>query len=340
MSRKGRPQCFLKWAFIAITYILIFTGKSLYADELKPTLIQVEQHSQTDWIVIWKQSKWSTNAGKLRLRYPDGCLEKGGWKRTTHNELKVKTVRIRCTDGVWNKKFELEGLQNTQIDALLRLKSTDKSPITAHLTRKKPSFTTPDLSDQAAKNSFLSYLALGFTHILEGTDHVLFIICLTLLIPGWKKLTITITAFTIAHSITLAANTLGWVTLNPKPVEAIIALSIIFLAKELQSSNRKRATSITQNQPWLVVFLFGLVHGLGFAGALEQIGLPDQDVATALIGFNIGVELGQLMIVIATLLTFNIFKLFNNNGSTALINFVAYSVGSISTFWLIERIFF
>ena len=143
-------------------------------------------------------------------------------------------------------------------------------------------------------------MQLGVEHILTGVDHLLFVLCLILLVPDIRKLLLTVTAFTIAHSITLAAASLGFVNVPTAPVEATIALSIVFLASELLRDPHQRS-DITQTYPWLVAFSFGLLHGLGFAGALAEIGLPHGQIPLALFSFNVGVELGQLAFIAAVL---------------------------------------
>jgi len=138
-----------------------------------------------------------------------------------------------------------------------------------------------------------SYLLFGFTHILGGFDHLLFVLALLILVPNMRILIWTITAFTIAHSITLAAATLGFVNFPQPPVEAVIALSIVFVATEIIHVSQGRP-GLTQRRPWIVAFTFGLLHGFGFAGALTEVGLPEQAIPLALLFFNVGVELGQL----------------------------------------------
>ena len=145
-----------------------------------------------------------------------------------------------------------------------------------------------------------TYLGLGVEHILLGFDHLLFVLALLVLVRGGKRIVLTVTAFTVAHSITLVAATLGWVALPGAPVEATIALSIVFLAREIAMVWRGHA-SLTERMPWLVAFVFGLLHGLGFAGALAEIGLPQNAIPLALLCFNVGVEVGQLLFVGAVL---------------------------------------
>lgn len=182
------------------------------------------------------------------------------------------------------------------------------------------------------------YTMLGIEHILTGVDHLLFVLALLFIVEGRWKLVKTITAFTVAHSITLALATLGFVELPASPVEAAIALSIVFLAAEIIWRQRGQ-DSLTFRQPWLVAFAFGLLHGLGFAGALSEIGLPPSEVPIALLFFNIGVELGQLLFIAVILIVSGLSsRLIQHQGVTSVVRMVTvYSIGTLATYWFIER---
>ena len=143
-----------------------------------------------------------------------------------------------------------------------------------------------------------TYTRLGIEHILTGVDHLLYVLAMLLLVTGWKRIVATMTAFTATHSLTLAAATLGWVQVPQAPVEACIALSILFVAREIVCS-RKGQPGLTEQWPWVVSFMFGLLHGFGFAGALSEVGLPQMAIPVALLFFNVGVEIGQLLFVAA-----------------------------------------
>ncbi|MGF1562111.1 MAG: HupE/UreJ family protein, partial [Geminicoccaceae bacterium] len=183
----------------------------------------------------------------------------------------------------------------------------------------------------------LSYTRLGFEHILEGLDHLLFVAGLLLLVDGAGRLIKTITAFTLAHSITLALATFGYLSLPPKPVEAVIALSIVFLAVEVIKAQRGER-SLMRQAPWLIAFVFGLLHGLGFAGALGDIGLPQGDVPLALVAFNIGVELGQLAFVALFLITVALARRLAVSPGRRATTVGAYGVGAIAGSWFIDRL--
>lgn len=185
-------------------------------------------------------------------------------------------------------------------------------------------------------NAAKRYTVLGIEHILAGVDHLLFVLGLILLVRGWWMLIKTITAFTIAHSITLVLATLGFVNVPSAPVEAAIALSIVFLAVEVVNGYRGRL-SLTHREPWLVAFGFGLLHGLGFAGALSEIGLPPAEVPLALLFFNIGVEIGQLMFVAAVLVCLWIGARVGLRLPRRAVLVPAYMLGMVATYWFFER---
>jgi hydrogenase/urease accessory protein HupE len=181
-----------------------------------------------------------------------------------------------------------------------------------------------------------AYIGLGIEHILFGVDHLLFVLCLLLLVRGIRNLLATVTAFTLAHSITLAAATLGLIRVPAAPVEATIALSIVFLATELVRGGARQ--TVARSYPWLVAFTFGLLHGLGFAGALAEVGLPQGEIPLALFGFNVGVELGQLAFVTAVLSLARLARLMPWRMPAWAAGAVGYAIGSLATFWVFARL--
>jgi hydrogenase/urease accessory protein HupE len=182
-----------------------------------------------------------------------------------------------------------------------------------------------------------TYLALGVEHILSGIDHLLFVLALLLLVKGWRRLVATVTAFTVAHSLTLAAATLGFVQVAQRPVEAVIALSIVFAAAELVRL-KSGQVSLTQRWPWAIAFTFGLLHGFGFAGALNEIGLPQQSIPLALLFFNAGVELGQLLFIAGVFAVGAIARRIAAPMPTWAPGLSAYAIGAVAAFWTIERV--
>ena len=202
--------------------------------------------------------------------------------------------------------------------------------------RLTPSSYTFTVSDSESWQQVAStYTMLGVEHILLGIDHLLFVLALLMIVDGWRKLVATVTAFTLAHSITLAAATLGFVKVPQSPVEAVIALSILFVAAEIIHWRQGRP-GITRRKPWLVAFTFGLLHGFGFAGALTEIGLPEHAIPLALLFFNVGVEAGQLLFIAGVLVAWSVLRRFEWPEWAWRIP--VYGIGTMAAFWTIERI--
>jgi hydrogenase/urease accessory protein HupE len=228
----------------------------------------------------------------------------------------------------------VHGLQATMTDVLVRIALADGRVVSRLLRPDAPSFV---FGKGTAGPAAGGYFVLGVEHILFGIDHLLFVLALVLIVRGVGLLVKTITAFTLAHSITLALATLGFVKMPSAPVEAIIALSIVFVAAEIVRS-RRGEHGLTERAPWIVAFTFGLLHGFGFAGALAQVGLPPHDIPLALLLFNVGVEAGQLAFVGAVLTVIALLRRtrFTFPRWTQLVP--PYAIGSVAMFWVIQRI--
>lgn len=266
------------------------------------------------------------------VRFPDGAAVLSEPITRTIAGGTVKTWRTAVPGGLAGRSVGIDGLETS--DLLVRLQLNDGSEQTLRLTPNDCSFTAaaaPSLFQVAG-----TYLVLGVEHILRGTDHLLFVLSLLLLVKGWRRLTGAITAFTIAHSMTLALAALGVVYVPAAPVEAVIALSIVFAACEIIRSRQGRA-GLTERAPWLMTLLFGLLHGLGFAGALSEIGLPQQAVPTALLFFNVGVEAGQLLFVSAVLAGLAVLRGLRFVPPAWTAWAAPYAIGSLAMFWVIER---
>jgi len=224
-------------------------------------------------------------------------------------------------------------LNNTLQDALARVERLDGTTQIQRLTPAEPGFEVTDAESRG--DVARTYTALGVEHILLGIDHLLFVLALLMLVPNLRTLFWTVTAFTLAHSLTLAAATLGWAHVPQAPVEAVIALSILFVAMEIVHWQQGRP-GITRRWPWLVAFTFGLLHGFGFAGALSEIGLPEHAIPLALLFFNVGVELGQLIFIGAVFAVSIVLKRALWPGWAWRVP--VYAIGTMAAFWTIERI--
>ncbi len=247
----------------------------------------------------------------------------------------IEYGRVSCARGLAGQRIAIDGLDGTLTDVLVRIESADGSVRTARLTPSAPSFIVPAAA--RAPYGLRAYVGLGVEHILFGIDHLLFVLCLLLLVKSLRQLLATITAFTLAHSITLAAATLGFIHVPTAPVEATIALSIVFLASELVRGEVGRG-AVTRSYPWLVAFSFGLLHGLGFAGALAEVGLPQGEIPLALFAFNVGVELGQLAFVTAVLTLARLVRLMPLRFPIWGPGAAGYVIGSVAAFWVMARL--
>jgi hydrogenase/urease accessory protein HupE len=257
----------------------------------------------------------------------------------------VERWQARCPGGLIGQTIGIDGLSATRTDVLVRVERLDGTTQTLRLTPEQTKFvvTAAPGSWEVAK----TYFVLGVEHILLGIDHLLFVLGLLFLVGSWRRLVATVTAFTVAHSITLAAATLGWVHVAQAPVEAAIALSVMFVAAEILRAAQGKA-GLAARAPWVVAFVFGLLHGFGFAGALREVGLPEKDVPLALLTFNVGVEVGQLMFIAAVMALLSLVTRLLRRGRTGehgpwhtesmIRTPVAYLVGSMAAFWVVQRV--
>jgi hypothetical protein len=244
------------------------------------------------------------------------------------------------TDGqpIAGETIFIEGLSALQIDVLVRVNLANGDNHSMILRPKSPSWVIPERATKSAVA--WSYIKMGVEHIFGGIDHLLFVLALVVIVPNLWMLLKTITAFTVAHSVTLALATLGFVNVPSGPTEAVIALSIVFLAVEIIRSSQGKF-SLAANYPWIVAMIFGLVHGLGFAGALSEVGLPQHEIPLALLMFNVGVELGQIAFVLAVLCVLAGLRLMWAKIPTlapiSRWQLVPYAIGCIAAYWTIER---
>ncbi len=245
--------------------------------------------------------------------------------------------QLVCETGLTGTEITIEGLENTQTDVLVRYELAAGGAGHAwRLLPSGPSFTVPN--EPGPVEVFDSYFWLGVEHIFFGPDHLLFVLALLLLVQKFKTLIGAVTAFTVAHSLTLGLAAVGLLNVPGPPVEAVIALSIMFLASEVVKA-RDGLPRLSTRAPWLVSFGFGLIHGLGFGSALREIGLPQDEILLALFAFNLGVEAGQVAFVVAVLsLGFLLKNMLQVSNLAPSRTSLGYIIGSISAFWTIERI--
>jgi hydrogenase/urease accessory protein HupE len=320
---------------ILLLLVLMVLPFSAFAHEMRPAYLAMEETADGVFDVLWKVPAMGDQRMGLYARLPDNCVPKSDPVASIADAAYTEHWTALCDAGLKGQTIVIDGLTATLTDVLVRIAWRDGSVEVARLTPEAPSFVTKGA--QTVWEVASTYFRLGVDHILSGHDHLLFVFALILLIHDRWMLFKTITAFTVAHSITLAGATLGLFSLPQKPVEAAIALSIVFLAVELVKS-QPGELRLSERLPWLVAFAFGLLHGFGFAGALMETGLPQSDVPLALLTFNLGVEAGQLMFVALVLLVFRAFRAIVSGPLPALRLLAAYGIGTASMLWLISRV--
>ncbi len=312
------------------------------AHEARPAYLELQQVDADHYDVLWKVPGLGEDQRlALHVDFAEDVAAVGKVRRAYVDNSFTDRWRVRRAGGLEGSTIRIDGLASTLTDVLVRLERLDGTTQTLRVMPASPEFviaTAPGRWDVAR-----TYLGLGVEHILLGIDHLLFVLALVILVDGARRLFWTITAFTAAHSITLAAATLGWIHVPSPPVEAIIALSIVFLASEILHARAGRP-GLTYGHPWLVAFAFGLLHGLGFAGALAEIGLPQNAIPVALLCFNVGVEVGQLLFVGAMLALFWSTRAVHARWDAAprwipaLRPVPVYAIGAVASFWTIERV--
>lgn len=321
--------------FPTIILLLLAVSGAAFADEIRPGYLELSTSDGNVYSIKWKVPMKGDMVLSLKPVLPDACTERMPPSSMRAGGAMITRWSISCPQGIDAGRIRIDGLEDTSTDVLVRIVRQDGVTQMVRLTADETGFVVePEVS---GLDVIRVYTALGIEHILGGVDHLLFVFALLLIVTGWRRLVGTITAFTLAHSITLAAATLGYVHVAQAPVEAVIALSILFLATEI-IHNRQGRPGMAKRFPWLVAFIFGLLHGFGFAGALAEIGLPEQSIPLALLFFNVGVELGQVLFVVAVvsagwLLRKLVTQKNLQGGEVA----ASYLIGSLSAFWLIER---
>ena len=316
--------------------LLLCLATPAMADELRPGYLEFTQKSASDWRLVWKAPLRGGVTPDTKPVLPPNCTIIGRQDREMQALAFVTTSQVGCRGTVEGSKIGLAAFGASQTDVLVRVAPLGRPVQALRLTATEPMAEIRAKPDawQVAR----TYFVTGVEHILFGYDHLLFVVALVLLLGGLWTVAKAVTAFTIAHSITLIGTTLGFFGLPQRPVESVIALSIMFLAVEIIKKD-PATPRLSQRAPWLVAFLFGLLHGFGFAGALKEIGLPESDVPTALLTFNLGVEAGQLLIVAAALAILALLRRFASAFERPVLTAATYAIGIVASFWFIERTF-
>ena len=314
---------------LAVVGALAVAATPARAHEVRPAYLQVAETDPGVFSVLWKQPVLQDRRLAIDPVFPDECAPASPVIREVTGSALLQSWTIECP--LRQGAIHISGLSRTITDVMVEITRLNGEKSTHLLRPDSPSLDLSDPSPQVA-----AYLTLGVEHLVFGIDHVLFVIGLVLFIPNRWALLKTITAFTIAHSITLALSVLELVRLPQAPVEAVIALSILFLARELTMPEARRS-ALTRGRPWIMALLFGLLHGFGFAGALADIGLPREQLALSLFLFNVGIEIGQIAIIAALLALLWCAHRIVGNTALAERAFI-YAMGSLAAFWTIDRV--
>jgi len=337
-SDSSKPQRTILRGIIFLS--LLAFASAVSAHEVRPAYLQLHQTGAESYDVFWKVPGRGDNLRlSLYVELPQNCTNASQPRGVFGDNTFVEEWSVKCAGGLTGGTIQIAGLNATMTDVLVRLERMDGTTQVTRLTRAAASFTVeaaPRVTQVAA-----TYLRLGVEHILTGWDHLLYILAMLLLVRGWRRVVLTMSAFTLTHSLTLTAAELGWVHVPQRPVEACIALSILFVASEIVRA-RTGQSGLTERWPWAISFTFGLLHGFGFAGALSEVGLPQKAIPVALLFFNAGVEVGQ-MIFIASM--FAIAMMARRAARKITLphpvwvwRIPPYAIGAVAAFWFLQRI--
>ncbi|MEE4120296.1 MAG: HupE/UreJ family protein [Paracoccaceae bacterium] len=331
----------IRAALILALLAALLPGRAA-AHALEPGYLELIHFSGTEWRATWRKPQVQGQPMAIDAVLPEGCMSRRGPAPAFDGRAFVAGWVADCPEGLGGGTIAIEGLEATRTDVLVRYTlAGEAAPQTRRLTPDAPAFAVPPPQGPLAR--FADYFRLGVDHILSGLDHLLFVFALLLLIRRAGPLLAAITSFTVAHSVSLGLATFGWIVVPAPPVEAVVALSIVVLAAEL-AQPPGQGLRLTERFPWTVAFLFGLLHGLGFARALLELGLPEGDVPLALLAFNLGVEAGQLMFIAAVLAAGLFLARLLRGGAPLLapgspsLRLTAYAIGTLASIWMIDRV--
>ena len=321
--------------FLVVPWLLL--ASLAHADVFRPAYLQLKQIDQETFDVLWKVPALdATTTLKVKPVFPPGTQDLGPRHGIYTGGAVSQRWSVRVPGGLVGKPIAFSDLASTNLDVLVRVERVDGTEQLARILPVSPTFTLKQSPGPLEVVS--TYTVLGIGHILTGFDHLLFVLALVMIVRSRRRLIVTITAFTLAHSISLALATLNVVRVPGPPVEATIALSIVFVAAEILRQ-RQGHEGLAVRKPWVIAFSFGLLHGLGFAGALAEVGLPQNSIPLALLCFNVGVEIGQLLFITAVLSLAALVKRLLRGPLDPRWTVVApaYAIGAVASYWVIQR---
>ncbi len=323
--------CLVAWYGLA----LVPGPRIALAHSFEPCLLSIAEVAAGEYTVHWRPATSTAgyNLSTLAIapRFPAHCqILEPSLRRD--DGAPASRWRLRCPKpGLSGSVLSVPGIDGTQLDVVVRLRWLDGHSETAVLRSGASSYRVPDTADASTARTAFRFLHLGVQHIGQGLDHLAFVLALFLLVPSWQALLKTVTAFTVGHSLTLALAATDWLRLPSAPVEALIALSIAFVARDLL-----RPSTAISSRPWIMACGFGLLHGLGFASALSELGLPPTSTLTSLVGFNLGVEAGQIAFLCVLACIAYAASPFPTLARAR--RLLPYALGSTACAWTIERI--
>lgn len=328
---------------LLLACLLTLSVGGALAHPIAPALLDLTQTDAEHWQVLWRYSTRIDRRDFLEPRLPGSCVE---LQAPTHDYsvagLGSSYWQLRCPENLAGERIEIGGLQSSPVNVLLRINPLAGEPHYTLLDARRVIYVFPDPSATGAVQASAGpwqalpeYLIIGMEHLALGADHLLFLIALLLLVRGWRRILLTLTAFTLGHSLTLTLATLDLVQVNPMAAELLIALTLLIAARELLRDK----PSVFGRHAGMMAAGFGLIHGLGFAGALGEIGLPEDALLPALLGFNLGIELAQIGIAVVLLALLRPFIRPTGHGSARpwLVTLPAYAIGVLSVHWCLER---
>ena len=307
---------------IFLGLICAILASPVFSHEFSPAHLIIEEDTDFKYEVTWMYP--IRNLGPVNLTLPNDC-QSNSLESFQESKYLSEKISLQCSDSIKGKDIFIKGLSILN-DALVTIKFLDGDRYEGLVSVKDSKLTIP----QELQVFPTGYFMLGVEHLIGGPDHLLFVFGLLFIVFGWQNLIKTITAFTLAHSITLGLSVLEIVSLPSATIEALIALTIIYLALEIKDEKNNKST------PWLMAFGFGLLHGFGFAGALSEIGIANEQLLLSLLFFNVGIEVGQLIMIPLFLISIWLLQKIKFNFSVTKLS--SYAIGGMGSFWLIERV--
>ena len=307
---------------VLLGLICVVLVSPVFSHEFSPAHLIIEEDADFKYEVTWMYP--IRNLGPVNLTLPNDC-QSNSLESFQESKYLSEKISLQCSDSIKGKDIFIKGLSILN-DALVTIKFLDGDRYEGLVSVKDSKLTIP----QELQVFPTGYFMLGVEHLIGGPDHLLFVFGLLFIVFGWQNLIKTITAFTLAHSITLGLSVLEIVSLPSATIEALIALTIIYLALEIKDERDNK------NTPWLMAFGFGLLHGFGFAGALSEIGIANEQLLLSLLFFNVGIEVGQLIMIPLFLISIWLLQKIKFNFSVTKLS--SYAIGGMGSFWLIERV--